>query len=351
MSIFENREIRNKENLCRPLVSIIIPVYNISRYLPQCLDSVISQTYQNIEIIMINDGSTDDSGSICDQYAQRDGRIHVFHTPNRGPGAARNLGLENARGQFVSFIDSDDWIGPQTIETLLGAAQETEADIVIARYCFEYVGETVHRPTGTEQFNIYRGRDILAAFSEGRFGNVVWDKIFRADCFSDIRFPDGHTYEDVAVTCRIMKKLSENGGSIIALPDELYHFRVRKSSLSHTWTFNNINDCWKSFFAKYKDLPDYQENLLDECFEPIRRMWLSFCGYSKEEKAEAERTIREMQAYSKKNFSKVMKGNYSKLTKVSCMLSQSRSTPAMWIGYCGSKLRQGLEFRKHKMYE
>ena len=138
MRVFENKEICNKENQCRPLVSIIIPVYNISRYLPQCLDSVISQTYQNIEIIMINDGSTDDSGSICDQYAQRDGRIHVFHTPNRGPGAARNLGLENARGQFVSFIDSDDWIGPQTIEILLGAAQETEADIVIARYCFEY---------------------------------------------------------------------------------------------------------------------------------------------------------------------------------------------------------------------
>ena len=122
------------------LVSVIIPVYNVSRYLPQCFDSVISQTYRNLEIIVIDDGSTDDSGSICDQYAEKDDRIHVIHTDNRGLASARNLGLENVSGEYISFIDSDDWIEPQTIEMRIGAALETEADIVNARYCSEYMG-------------------------------------------------------------------------------------------------------------------------------------------------------------------------------------------------------------------
>ena len=121
------------------LVSVIIPVYNVSRYLPQCFESVISQTYRNLEIIVIDDGSTDDSGSICDQYAEKDDRIHVIHTDNRGLASARNLGLENVSGKYILFIDSDDWIEPQTIETFIGAALKTEADIVIARYCSEYM--------------------------------------------------------------------------------------------------------------------------------------------------------------------------------------------------------------------
>ena len=98
------------------LVSVIIPVYNVSRYLPQCFDSVTSQTYRNLEIIVIDDGSTDDSGIICDQYAEKDDRIHVIHTDNRGLASARNLGLENVSGEYISFIDSDDWIEPHAID-------------------------------------------------------------------------------------------------------------------------------------------------------------------------------------------------------------------------------------------
>ena len=323
------------------LVSVIIPVYNVSRYLPQCFDSVISQTYRNLEIIVIDDGSTDDSGNICDQYAEKDDRIHVIHTDNRGLASARNLGLENVSGEYISFIDSDDWIEPQTIETFIGAALETEADIVKARYCSEYVGITVHSPMEKKNSHTYIGKDVLSAFAESKFGNVVWNKFYRAECFKDIHFPDGHNYEDIAIVWKIMKNLAENGGVVTALSDELIHYRVRKNSISHTYILNNIAESWNAYLAKYEVLPDYQDKLLAECFVPIRHMWMNYWGYSKEDKAEAQKIIQEMHSFSKKNFHRVMKGNYSKLTKMTCLLAQTSSAPAMWIGFYGGKLRRG----------
>ena len=333
------------------LVSVIIPVYNVSRYLPQCFDSVISQTYRNLEIIVIDDGSTDDSGIICDQYAEKDDRIHVIHTDNRGLASARNLGLENARGEYISFIDSDDWIEPHAIDTLLKTANMEEADIVNARYCTEYVGRTVHRPIGEKDSHTYIGQDIFSAFAEGKFGNVVWNKLYRLECFRDIRFPDGNNYEDVAIVWKIMKNLAESGGVITTISDELIHYRVRKSSISHTCTFKNVVDSWNAYIAKYEALPDCQDKLLAECFVPISLMWRNFCEYSIEDKAEAQKAIQEMHSFSKKNFNKVIKGDYSKLTKMICIFTQSRSTPVMWIGFYGDKLRRGLKARKYKAFE
>ena len=334
-----------------PLVSVVIPVYNVSCYLTQCLESVISQTYRRLEIILVDDGSTDGSGSICDQYAKRDDRICVNHIENRGLASARNIGLEKAGGEYISFLDSDDWAEPHLIEVLLRAALLSDSDIVCAGYCFEYIGKTVHTSTAKKGSRTCRGKDILAVFTEGRPGNVVWNKLYRADVFKDIRFPDGHNYEDAAIIWKLMKKLAGNGGSVTVLPDELIHYRVRKNSISHTWSFHNVNDCWMAFYTKFEELPDYQEKLLDECFEPIRRMRMSFSDYSEEEKEKAEKTIREMQAYSRKHFSKVMKGNFPLSTKVSCLLSMSRSAPAMWISFLGKRLRQAFKNRALKMFD
>lgn len=345
---------RGQTPLCipdEPLVSVIIPVYNVSRYLPKCLDSVISQTWRNLEIIVIDDGSTDGSGSICDQYAKRDDRIKVIHSPNRGLSSARNLGLDNLRGQFISFIDSDDWIEPDAVETLVKAALLTGSYIVTAWFCREYVGKTVHTSTRTDNLHVYRGRDILPAFIEGRFRNEVWNKLYSVECFANIRFPDGYNYEDIAITWKLLQNMADNDRSVTALPDELVHFRVRKSSISHTWNPGNLSDNWIAKRVKYESLPDYKEILLAGCFVPILRMWADFIGYSKEEKAESEKTIREMHAFSKKHFAEVLKGKYPVLTKITCLLSQSRSAPVMWISFCGGKLWRGLKIRKYTMFD
>lgn len=333
-----------------PPVSIVVPVYNVSRYLPQCLESVLSQTYQNIEVLIVDDGSTDGSGSICDRFAERDPRIRVIHTDNRGLSAARNLGLESISGAFISFIDSDDWIEPNTVETLVKAALQTKADVVTMKACMEYVGKTSYPQVVKKRSHVYRGGDILAAYAEGLLGNAAWNKLYRAECFRDLRFPYGHNYEDVVVAWKLMKGLSENGGSVAALSEVLYHFRARKSSISHTWTLDNVCDCWEAYHGKFEGLPDYREKLLPECFVAIRRMWASFEGYSREDRARAEATVREMQAFSKKHFSEVMRGEYSARTKMTCLLSLSRSAPAMRAGACGGKLWQAFGRRKNEMF-
>jgi glycosyltransferase involved in cell wall biosynthesis len=111
------------------MISVIVPVYNVKPYLRKCLDSIINQTYRDLEILIIDDGSTDGSGDICDEY-RKDDRIKVFHTENRGLSAARNLGLDNTTGNWIGFIDSDDWIEPDMYEVLLRKAEETRADII-----------------------------------------------------------------------------------------------------------------------------------------------------------------------------------------------------------------------------
>lgn len=333
-----------------PFVSVIIPVYNVSRYLPQCIESVISQTYQNIEIVIIDDGSTDGSGKICDQYAERDPRIRVIHSMNRGLASARNLGLENARGTFISFIDSDDWMEPHAIEALLRAAVETDADVVKAGHCSEHVGIIHHFGMGADGFHTYHGQEIMSAFSEGVFGHVAWNKLYRAECFDGIRYPDGQNYEDVSTTWKILKKLAESGAAATALPDELFHFRIRKSSISHTWSFKNVTDSWLAYHTLYEALPDYRENFLASCFIPIGQMWISYCGFSKEDRDKAETTIREMHAFSKKHFRRIMRGKNAGRIKLCCLISQSDSPAAMRIWYYGGRLREAVKNKKNQMF-
>ena len=121
-----------------PKFSIIVPVYNVEDYLERCLDSIISQTFSNIEIICVDDGSTDNSGNICEEYADKEQRISVIHKENEGPAAARNDGLENIQGAYVSFVDCDDWLEPEMYTTMLQALNKEQADIIICGYTEDY---------------------------------------------------------------------------------------------------------------------------------------------------------------------------------------------------------------------
>lgn len=178
----------------------MIPVYNVSLYLTQCLESVICQTYRDLDIIVIDDGSTDDSARICDEYAKQDSRIRVLHTGNRGLASARNLGLLSASGLYIAFLDGDDWYELQTIDTLVKTALQTEADIVVAYSSREYISKTFFPSAIHKSVQVYCGQDIMPAFAAGLFRNVVWNKLYHADCFKSICFPEKHNYEDVATT-------------------------------------------------------------------------------------------------------------------------------------------------------
>lgn len=204
------------------LVSIIVPVYNVAPYLGECLDSIVGQTYGNLEIIVVDDGSTDGSGSLCDEYAKRDGRIRVIHQPNRGLSAARNAGLDTAKGDYISFVDSDDAVSPVFIEALLSAG----ADVAQCASCRSLVE---FRRVGLHP--VFDGLSNLEASERMQFDStgdatVVWNKLYCRRLFEGIRFPEGKQHEDEFVTYKVL--WNAHWVAVTGVP--LYYYRQRTTS-------------------------------------------------------------------------------------------------------------------------
>lgn len=145
------------------MISVIVPVYNVEPYVEKCLDSILAQTYSDLEVLVIDDGSTDGCGEISDRYAEQDHRIQVFHTENHGLSAARNIGLDHVNGQYIGFVDSDDWIDPDMYEELHNIIQKTDADIVTCRFYQEYWNKTEESSGSLKQFSV-EGSDVLRTY-------------------------------------------------------------------------------------------------------------------------------------------------------------------------------------------
>ncbi len=333
------------------LVSIILPVFNTETYLTEAITSVLHQTYENLEIIIINDGSTDSCGKICDKIAKRDNRIHVIHTENNGLSVARNIGLHHARGSFFLFVDSDDWIDPRTIEIMLNSALQTKADVVVAESITEYVDRSVHNPQVEDRVQVYNGSSILSAYVDGKVRDVVWNKLFANSCYPLLQFPHAHNYEDVDVTWRLMKYLTDHRGTVVKIPDELFHQRMRKSSISHGRSFCTILDCWNAYYNKFNGLPEYKEQLIPGCIGAIGKMWPNYNGFSKEEKKRAVVTIREMQSFSRTYRHQIFFGNYNRYIKEMCLISQSSSSILLWLIHHGGRVRRMLRKTEESMFE
>ncbi len=181
-----------------PKISVIVPVYNVERYLSRCLDSILSQTYSDIEIICVNDGSTDNSADILSDYAARDSRVKIVTQKNSGLSVARNIGLKHATGQYISFIDSDDWIDVEYYEYLLGQIEKHNADIAVAAM------RTVNQRTVSDIDNLYCVTDDFIQKVKNLTTGSVCDKVFKKELFDDIMFQPGRYYEDNIVLIQTM---------------------------------------------------------------------------------------------------------------------------------------------------
>lgn len=220
--------------MMNPLVSIIVPVYKVEDYLPRCLDSLLGQSYQNLEILLVDDGSPDRSGAICDSYAERDARIRVIHQENGGVGRARNRALDEISGDFVSFADSDDWVEPGWIESLLGPfREEDDLDVSICGW-YRHEEERVrcfgeHLPGKTID-----GREAFRLAVRGTgFEGYLWNKMFRRDRLSGLRFREDITIcEDLLFNAEVFLH-SEN---IRCIPEPLYHYIIRSDSALRSYT-------------------------------------------------------------------------------------------------------------------
>ncbi len=212
-----------------PLITVIVPVYKVEKYLPRCIESIINQTYQNLEIILVDDGSPDNSGKICDEYAKKDNRIKVIHKDNGGQATARNAALDIANGEYIGFVDSDDWIFEDMYEYLYGAIDTYNADIAVCGAVFGTIVNkriiqygTMFRAHKTETLDTVQ---TIKAHCKIKLGFAPWNKLYSKRIWEDIRFPACFR-EDEAVMYKLLAKSKKT----VCLTEAKYFYFQRKGS-------------------------------------------------------------------------------------------------------------------------
>ena len=240
-------------NMNPTIISVIIPVYNVKPYLNKCLDSVLNQTYRNLEILVIDDGSSDGSEKICDEYALRDTRIRVFHQTNAGQSSARNKGLEYATGEWIAFLDSDDWIEPTMYEKLLEAALQTGTDIVecLSRDCMlDQINSSIKCSSGN--ITILSLEDIIYGLYMQKIRFEIWNKLWRRQLIAQTRFICGQISEEV----HFDRILLLRAGKIAYVDEVLHNYLVFRPGNTNT-TFKKERLCiFSEFDSLMRDLED-----------------------------------------------------------------------------------------------
>ena len=181
------------------LISVIVTAYNIEEYIARGVRSICGQTYRNLEIIVVDDGSTDGTGKVCDELAQEDNRVQVIHKPNGGPADARNVGAAQSTGRYIGYVDGDDWIDPDMYEMMLGALLEQQADLAVCRY--RQVYKTHVEDRSVDRAVLFEGQEALQCYVEEReqysIQNAAWNKLYRREILDGASFPKGKWYEDI----------------------------------------------------------------------------------------------------------------------------------------------------------
>lgn len=212
----------------RPLITVVVPVYNVEKYLNRCIDSICNQSYKNLEIILVDDGSTDYCGRICDNYQKKDTRISVIHQINKGLSEARNAGIDVATGKYIAFIDSDDYIAENMIEVLYTNMKKNGADISCCGHTDIYERSGNRISSSERKMTIMSSKEALGIFLFTRVVDVVaWNKLYNIVLFDNIRYTPGKLYEDHFTTYKLLDKASK----IVHTTEPLYFYCKRGSSI------------------------------------------------------------------------------------------------------------------------
>lgn len=229
----------------KELISVIVPVYNAEKYLQKCLDSILEQTYQNLEIIIINDGSTDNSGQICQEYEKKDARIIYIEKENSGVSNTRNAGMDRMTGTYVTFVDSDDWVEPNYVNFLYEKVIDHKADIVVGNYTsFNESNSVFYFHTSADYYEkVYDNKSIIPCLYDSKellksALIVPWGKIYKKAIINNFRFPIDRIGEDALFNLKVLL----DSKNIVYVNKSAYIYRVREGSLSNTWTDEWIRD-------------------------------------------------------------------------------------------------------------
>lgn len=261
-----------------PKISLIVPVYNAEKYLNRCLDSILTQTYKDFELLLIDDGSTDKSSEICDEYAGKDDRVKVFHKENGGVSSSRTLGLVKAVGQYIAFVDSDDWIEKKCLEDNLLIAENTHADMVISDFFID------NKDNEMKKQQWYNGDLVNDIFSDNIVGSL-WNKFLKADVIrrSGVSFTYNLNFcEDVTFLCELTIKTGDM--RIVTNPQAYYHYCVTPQSLTTKTTWERVKSQERYVEMITKILPQqpastFQSHYLSIAWGYLKLGVLSFEDY------------------------------------------------------------------------
>ena len=226
-----------------PKISVVVPVYKVERYLPECIDSILAQSFTDFELILVDDGSPDNCGAMCDAYAEKDSRVRVIHKENGGLSDARNKGIDQAKGQYITFIDSDDYIDTSYLQYLYESALDTGADIVHANHTSsadKMGGNGADRHNVVFKIKQFDRREAIKDFMlyHTQYANV-WAKIYKVELFDGVRFPVGKLTEDEYTTYKLILKSQK----VICLPKIIYYYRKRQGSIVASFSEKRFDVC------------------------------------------------------------------------------------------------------------
>lgn len=319
----------------KELISVIVPVYNVEKYLDRCIKSIVNQSYTNLEIILVDDGSPDKCGEICDEWAQKEERIKVIHKKNGGLSDARNTGIEIAQGQYLSFIDSDDYIHKDFIKILYENSLKNNADISMCGVKRTDKNEDISREVKNENITIVFSKDILER--KNNIYCVAWNKLYKKSIFNNIRYPKGKIHEDVAVIYKIMYYSNK-----IAITDaELYfYFNAPESIMRSKFSRKRLDilEGLKNqyeFFIKIGE-KKYAYFVLREFLDNVLKLYQQ-CSSLKKEKYEIRKKL--IRKYEENYKKVILNSNTSTGMKLKYILY--RYFPGIYILVSKVKLREG----------
>jgi len=270
------------------------------------LDSIVNQTYRNSQIILVDDGSPDNCGKICDEYAVKDSRIEVIHQVNGGVSAARNAGLKLADGEYIGWVDSDDWIEPDMYEYMLENALKYGADIVVCSRVECYRNNRQKR--GWQNIEILNKEQALELLLKNDvMQNYLWDKLWRKDLFADIVFPVGRTFEDVTV----LHKLFVRAEKVVCLPEAKYNYFQRTGSIIDDQKLRNKINYYYATKARYddmrKDWPQFELLLAGQCVASAISLWAVYYTNSKQERKRFKQDLVEVAAFCREHYKNALR--------------------------------------------
>ncbi|MCR5720255.1 MAG: glycosyltransferase [Lachnospiraceae bacterium] len=232
------------------LVSVVIPVYNVQKYLECCIDSILNQTYKEVEIILVDDGSKDESGAICDRYGEKYENVRVYHRENAGVSASRNFGTEISKGKYIAFVDSDDYVEPGYIEKLLNAIVSNNTEIALCNYNKVNDDNEVIHELDVVKDEVLDAKEILKKCAEEHgFSYIVcWARLYSVELAKKVPFRTGKVCEDEFMAFDLFK----NSKRIACISDRLYDYRKNSSSITSRNTSISLADCLEATYERFK---------------------------------------------------------------------------------------------------